>query len=552
MSRQEYMNKLIDALSAFDEDIREEIINDYEDHFVNGLKSGKSEEEIAKELGSIDELVSDLNALSGKNDAEDTAETTGSEDASEEGAEAGADAKKSTFSEDASEKINEVIQSFATLIGEFAAGINKGSKKVTSTVGEGVKKASSTVGEGAKKVTETLGDGAKKVSEKVGSGAKDLSEGAKEFANNFASSFMKGYESIAQSVGNMADKVKSSDFAKGISEGYKRSMNRSAEGENAETEENDAGKTDETEGLADFDLDDVIDISNRSIDPDELDPGDIDDYFPEDEVDEDEFDEEEDGEFYSFSEDVENLVIEAEGAEVYLDQSEDNNLNINYENDGNPNQKLVYRFECKQKGKTLYASVKKQPGLSNFFQTLSCPDISLYFGLNDSVKKISVRTMSGDVNANEIEVEQLKINSMSGDIDIEDCSVKVAELQTMSGDIDVTVDEATSFTMSSISGDINLEGYCESIHAKTTSGDLDFTIDNEGCDITASSVSGDIDIELSNDAGYIANVKSTAGSIDLNCGDEEKEITRSGNYIMGEGGARLTLSSISGDISVNA
>ena len=70
MSRQEYMKNLIEALSEFDEDIREEIINDYEDHFVNGTKSGKSEDEIAKELGSIDELVSDLKALSGSAETE--------------------------------------------------------------------------------------------------------------------------------------------------------------------------------------------------------------------------------------------------------------------------------------------------------------------------------------------------------------------------------------------------------------------------------------------------------------------------------------------------
>ncbi len=487
MSRQEYMTKLIDALKDFDDEIREEIINDYEDHFVNGLRSGKTEDEIANELGSIDELVSDLNALSGKN------ETTQDEAKAD-----GAGEKKTDFSEDASAKINDMIKSFASFIGEMAAGINKGSKKVSSTVGDG---------------------------------AKEFADGAKEFANNFASGFMKGYENFAQGVGNMADKVKSSEFAQGVSESYKRAMNGSSENEDDDAQDitKTAGKDDE---IDDFELDDIENIAGQPVDDDDLD--------------------EDEGEFVSFSEDVENLVIEADSAEVYLDESDDGNLNINYENDGNPNQKLVYRFECKQKGKTLYATVKKQPGISNFFQTLGCPDISLYVGLNDSLKKVSVKTMSGDVNANEIGVEQLKINSMSGDINIEDSSITVAELQTMSGDIDVSMDAATSITMSSISGDLDFEGYCESIHAKTTSGDVDFTIENENSDITVSSVSGDINIDLSNDSGYVANAKTTAGSITLSCGDEEKEVIRSGNYIMGNGGARLTLSSISGDIDVDA
>ena len=126
MSKQEYMSRLTEALSDYDADIREEIINDYEDHFVNGAKSGKSEEEIAAELGSIEELVSDLNSLCGRDesDAEKTEEK---------------DTGKNGFSEEASAKINDMVKSFAALIGEVAAGVAKGTDKVTSSVGEGAK-----------------------------------------------------------------------------------------------------------------------------------------------------------------------------------------------------------------------------------------------------------------------------------------------------------------------------------------------------------------------------------------------------------------------------
>ena len=544
MSRVEYMNKLISALSGFDAGIRDEIINDYEDHFVNGLRSGKTEDEIAEELGSIDELVSDLNALCGKAEdgaaAGEAADAPAKEAADESGdgacgneaadsTEEGGDENKSSFSEDASAKINEMIKNFATLIGEVAAGINKGSKKVSSTVGEGAKKVSSTVGEGAKKVSSSMGDQ-----------AKDLAEGAKEFANNFASGFMKGYESIAQGVGNMTDKVKNSDFVQEISESYRRSMNKPPK-----TEE-------ESEDLDDFDLDDELNKAADNITKIFSDDNDTD--FDTDETEEgfDEFEDDEEGEFVSFSGNVENIVIEAENADVYIDESEDDALNFNYENDGNPNQKLLYRFDVNQKGKTVYATVKKQNSLSNFFQTLGSPDISVYVGLNDSVKKVSVRTMSGEVGVDEADIEQLKVNTMSGDINVNDCSIITAELSTMSGDVDVTLDEGSVLSMSTISGDIDFQGTCESLHAKTTSGDVDFTIDNENSDVTVSSVSGDIDVELTNDNGFVANVKSTAGSITLSCGDDEKEVTRSGSYIMGDGGAKLSLSSISGDIDVNA
>ena len=118
MSRMEYMNKLINALSGFEAEIRDEIVNDYEDHFVNGLRSGKTEDEIAEELGSIDELISDLNALCGRSEADtadakqkETADRTceGTCDKEEEGSEEDA-GNKSSFSEDASAKINEMIK----------------------------------------------------------------------------------------------------------------------------------------------------------------------------------------------------------------------------------------------------------------------------------------------------------------------------------------------------------------------------------------------------------------------------------------------------------
>ena len=481
MNKQEYMSKLVEALSVFDEEIRNEIVTDYEEHFENGAKSGKSEEQIAEELGSIEELVSDLNALSGN--AGNT-EDSGSEENKEE------EASKKKFAEEASEKINEAVKNFAALIGEMAAGVAKGTGKVTSTVGEG---------------------------------AKEFAGSAKDFGTNFASGFMKGYENLANGVGNVADKVaeKSSKFAKEVSNSYRKSMNLPPKEENKPEDA-------EFEGLDDFELDD--DSAENDA----------------------EFENFEDGQFVSFSDDVENIVIEVEGAEVYLDKSEGEAVTINYENEGNPNQQLLYRLNYEQKGKTLHISVKRQPGISNFFKTLGCPDISLYVGIGEGIRKVSVRTMSGEVNVSQIDVEQLTITSMSGDITVDDSEISTADLSTMSGDIDVNAEDAASISLGSVSGDVNFDGSAESLHVKSTSGDIDLRSIRPGADVTASTVSGDIDVELVMDDGYVANVKSTTGSIDLLLNGEEKEVARNGVYIMGEGGAKLTLSSISGDITVQA
>lgn len=60
MNRQEYMAALEKALAPYDDELRKEIMDDFEDHFVYGLRSGHSEEEIITSLGSIDEVLRNI------------------------------------------------------------------------------------------------------------------------------------------------------------------------------------------------------------------------------------------------------------------------------------------------------------------------------------------------------------------------------------------------------------------------------------------------------------------------------------------------------------
>ena len=51
MNRKEYMERLWMDLQDLDHSTAEEIIQDFEHHFEQGRKEGRSEEEIARELG---------------------------------------------------------------------------------------------------------------------------------------------------------------------------------------------------------------------------------------------------------------------------------------------------------------------------------------------------------------------------------------------------------------------------------------------------------------------------------------------------------------------
>ena len=71
MTKIEYMTELKAGLCGFDKEIRDEIINDYEEHFDEGISLGKSEDEICKELGSVSELVDELKEIGNKKKAFD-------------------------------------------------------------------------------------------------------------------------------------------------------------------------------------------------------------------------------------------------------------------------------------------------------------------------------------------------------------------------------------------------------------------------------------------------------------------------------------------------
>ena len=60
MTKEEYMDKLRSALAGYSESVSDEIISDYEEHFEEGLKAGKTDDEIISNLGDIDEMTQNL------------------------------------------------------------------------------------------------------------------------------------------------------------------------------------------------------------------------------------------------------------------------------------------------------------------------------------------------------------------------------------------------------------------------------------------------------------------------------------------------------------
>lgn len=60
MTRTEYLDALKHKLESFNMELQKDIMEDYEQHFAEGLAAGKTEDEIIEELGSIEDMIQEL------------------------------------------------------------------------------------------------------------------------------------------------------------------------------------------------------------------------------------------------------------------------------------------------------------------------------------------------------------------------------------------------------------------------------------------------------------------------------------------------------------
>lgn len=79
MTKSEYMEILKERLGRFSQELQDEILEDYHRHFAEGEKQGRSEEEIIRELGNIEEMIQELAEMDS-----DTGQDAGIEQGTEE------------------------------------------------------------------------------------------------------------------------------------------------------------------------------------------------------------------------------------------------------------------------------------------------------------------------------------------------------------------------------------------------------------------------------------------------------------------------------------
>lgn len=213
-------------------------------------------------------------------------------------------------------------------------------------------------------------------------------------------------------------------------------------------------------------------------------------------------------------------------------------LRVEGERDSRGNRKLGdsrYEITVPAGTRVRAASVSGNVRVSGSGSEVEATSVSGDVAVSNAVGLASVTSVSGDVRIQRVRGD-LTIRSVSGDVTVEDAE----------GDV----------RASSVSGDLNLLRLrSRSVTAKSTSGDVDFlgTIDGDGR-YQFTTHSGDVRLSLADGVGADVSVRTFSGELDsafpITLGGRNRASARSMEFTLGNGGARITAETFSGDVTL--
>ena len=90
--------------------------------------------------------------------------------------------------------------------------------------------------------------------------------------------------------------------------------------------------------------------------------------------------------------------------------------------------------------------------------------IVIHIAVPEQFEKIEVKSISGDIKANNSNAKTLLIHTGSGDVGVEDCQADELFASSISGDVNVIACKADKMDIVSVSGDIKVEFYVDEHH----------------------------------------------------------------------------------------
>ena len=131
--------------------------------------------------------------------------------------------------------------------------------------------------------------------------------------------------------------------------------------------------------------------------------------------------------------------------------------------------------------------------------------------------QLSLESMSGDIDADDVTAGELLARSMSGDVEADAARVGAASFSARSGDIDLSdVRAQEALRAESVSGDVSLHR-CDgqNVQLRSVSGDIDGTLLTPKAEFRGRSVSGDVRLPRSGQGSGCCAAESVSGDVSI-------------------------------------
>jgi hypothetical protein len=218
---------------------------------------------------------------------------------------------------------------------------------------------------------------------------------------------------------------------------------------------------------------------------------------------------------------------------------------------GNPD--AVPHLVVERSGSSADIRLERIPplGMGLYWSNLAL-EVSLPAGY---MKKLTVKTVSADVEVADHSYSALEVSTTSGDLTVGAVSAPDFRMSTTSGDLRAARVSAQRADISSVSGDVEVASMTGDTNLRTTSGKASLTFEALPGRIDAGSVSGDITIALPVNAQFALDARSTSGK--LTCGFPitiKENRSGGGSHVLsgtvGAGGSSVVVRTVSGDIGI--
>lgn len=504
MTRKEYMDLLSRALENMEPEVARDIMEDYEAHFERANESGRSDEEVIEELGSIEEFKEELAAfMTGKISGEKKSANT--EEAKKSEAESDTEKTESTaeiLEEDAPQAEETIRDSERENGGKYSQKVEEELSRARNEMNrayEEMMRAKEEMERAAKEAERARREQEQAEQEErtqrqyrtrtqnqdfdnIISGAKNIASTVLSQVSSAMDKAFSGlgdcFSSFEKSGEDMADYRRRQENAKSEAESYQR--------EGAGQKENSPFKYSFSD-----DYDNMCSPNEEQ-------------YMPECSG------------IVTKEEGIRHIVVDSKSADVEIYPSKDSTFIYHYINEGSAGSKIIYYCEKRVSQGTLTLNIvrNEKVGRKNHSSILGGvfegnPDLRLTLYLPEWMEALEVSGKSGDIKMQNTSIRTLMLKSMSGDVSLHQVNADKCMAESMSGDVEIKDGIFDYVLAASKSGDADgFKMKAEKAAFKSMSGDAKIK-ESEFGEAVVSSMSGDA--EGYNSRGRIISVSSMSG-----------------------------------------